>query len=241
MAQLRPIFEETMVVSQLLKDEAQIVRTLPFLSTLSEPEVDHIVASVRRRIYRKGDHIQNEDDLAGDCFIVIQGHVKHRLTALDGRQITHKYTAPGNFFGTVSLHEYKRRAGDAVAATDCELLVIDRETIVEVLRVHPEANAAFVQAYTQGLRHLLGLLHDFAFLNVPMRLAKVLLEHAQEDADVLYIPAYLNQMELAFLVATTRESVNQTLKRFAREGWVRLDHRILRISDPDGLRRSISA
>ena len=65
-----------------------------------------------------------------------------------------------------------------------------------------------------------------SFLSVPMRLAKVLLQYAEEDANGLYIPAYLNQMELAFLVATTRESVNQTLKRFAREGWVGFDRRL---------------
>ena len=118
--------------------------------------------------------------------------------------------------------------------------MIDGDLIAELRGTHPEANAALLEVYTTGFRHVLGLLHDLAFLSVPMRLAKVLLQYAEEDATGRYIPPYLNQMELAFLVATTRESVNQTLKRFAREGWVALDRRILRLTDIEGLRRSIS-
>jgi CRP/FNR family transcriptional regulator, cyclic AMP receptor protein len=230
----------TTATQQVTRDEAQIIRALPFLRSLPEPDLERVIAAVRRRTYRKGDLIHHEDDLAGDCFVVVRGQVKHRLTALDGRQITHKFSSSGVFFGMISVLDHKRRAGDAVAVTDCELMVIDGDLIAEIRQKHPSANAALLEFTTTGVRHVLGLLHDLAFLSVPMRLAKVLLQFAEEDAQGLYIPAYLNQMELAFLVATTRESVNQTLKRFAREGWVTFDRRLLRITDAEGLRRSIS-
>jgi CRP-like cAMP-binding protein len=229
-----------MVTTQLSKDETQVIAGLPFLAGISQPQLDRVMSAVRRRSYRRGELIHHEDDIAGDCFVVMRGQIKHRLTAFDGRQLTHKFTSAGNFFGTLSVLDHKRRAGDAVAVTDCELLVMDGDLIAELRRTHPRTNEVLLEVYTTGLRHVLGLLHDLAFLSVPMRLAKALLEHAQEDAEGLYIPAHLNQMELAFLVATTRESVNQTLKRFAREGWVAFDRRVLRIVDPEGLRRSIS-
>src|SRR4051812_17737406 len=89
----------TTATQQVTRDEAQIVRALPFLKGLPEPELDRVIAAVRRRTYRKGDLIHHEDDLAGDCFVVVRGQVKHRLTALDGRQITHKFSSPGVFFG----------------------------------------------------------------------------------------------------------------------------------------------
>jgi CRP/FNR family cyclic AMP-dependent transcriptional regulator len=223
----------------LTKEEAQVLRALPFLAGLTEGELERVAAGVRRRSYRRGDLIHHEDDLAGDGFVVTRGHVKHRLTAFDGRQITHKYSPPGSFFGMLSVLDHKRRAGDAVAVTDCELLVIDRGSIADLREKHPEATAALLEAYTNGFRHLLSLIHDLAFLSVPMRLAKVLLQYAETDDAGLYIPPYLNQLELAFLVGTTRESVNQTLKRFAREGWVALDRRVIRIVDAEALRRSI--
>jgi CRP-like cAMP-binding protein len=224
----------------LNRDETQVVRALPFLAGLPDADIERVTSAVRRRSYRRGDLIHHEDDLAGDCFVVTRGQVKHRLTAFDGRQITHKFSGAGSFFGMLSVLDHKRRAGDAVAVTDCELLVIDGDLIASIRERHPSANAALLDFTTTGFRHVLGLLHDLAFLSVPMRLAKVLLQYAEQDATGLYIPSYLNQMELAFLVATTRESVNQTLKRFAREGWVSFDRRLLRIGDPEGLRRSIS-
>jgi CRP-like cAMP-binding protein len=233
------VIKMTTATQSLTREEAQILRALPFLSGLPDGDLQRVTGAVRRRTYRRGDLIHHEDDLAGDCFVVVRGHVKHRLTAFDGRQITHKFSTTGAFFGMISVLDHKRRAGDAVAVTDTDLMVVDGDLIAEIRERHPPANAALLEFTTTGVRHVLSLLHDLAFLSVPMRLAKVLLQYADEDASGLYIPGYLNQMELAFLVATTRESVNQTLKRFAREGWVAFDRRLLRITDADGLRRSI--
>jgi CRP-like cAMP-binding protein len=107
---------------------------------------------------------------------------------------------------------------------------------------HPEANSALLETYVAGIRHLLSLLHDLAFLSVPRRLARVLLEYAESDGGGgLCLPQYLNQLELAFLVGTTRESVNQTLKRFIREGWIAVRQRTVILTDADALRRSTSA
>jgi CRP-like cAMP-binding protein len=214
---------------------------VPFFTGLPESERERLAASVRRRSYRRGEVIHHEDDLAGDCFVVTQGHVKHRLTAFDGRQLTHSVQGPGGFFGLLSLIDHKRRAGDAVAVTDTEVLVIDRDLLGEILQRYPETNAALLDSYMGRYRQLLGLIHDLAFLSVPQRLAKVLLLHAREDeaAEHPIVPAFLNQTELAFLVGTTRESVNQTLKRFAREGSVAFERRTLVVMDAEALRRVV--
>jgi CRP/FNR family cyclic AMP-dependent transcriptional regulator len=231
-----------MLASPLLnRDEAQILHSLPFLDGIPAGEVEHFTSAVRRRSYRRGDLIHHEDDLAGDFFIVLRGHVKHRIAAQDGRQITHKINGPGRYFGMLSLLDHKRRAGDAVALTDCELLAIDSESMSVFLDSFPGANASILKTYVGGIRRLMTIIHDLAFLSVPMRLAKILLDYAEEDVGgVLRLPAYLNQLELAFLVGTTRESVNQTLKRFAREGWISFESRTLTLTDADALRRSLN-
>src|SRR3954463_7503622 len=132
------------------RDEAQIIRALPFLKGLSQPELDRVSSAVRRRTYRRGDLIHHEDDLAGDCFVVVRGQVKHRLTAFDGRQITHKFSTTGAFFGMISVLDHKRRAGDAVAVTDTDLMVIDGDLIAEIRDKHPSANAALLEFTTTG-------------------------------------------------------------------------------------------
>jgi CRP-like cAMP-binding protein len=225
----------------LTREEHDVLAKLPFFTMLDADEMQDVASSVRKRSYRRGEIIHHVDDIAGDVFVVTRGHVKHRITAFDGRQLTHSVDGPGGFFGMLSVIDQKRRAGDAVGLTDCEVLVIDRDVIVRVLRDHREANAILLRHHVRSLREKLSLVHDLAFLSVPMRLAKAILEYAEpgtEPASPPAIPGYLNQTELAFLVSSTRESVNQCLKTFARHGWIDFDRRTIRITDPEGLRKA---
>jgi CRP/FNR family cyclic AMP-dependent transcriptional regulator len=229
-------------IQTLSRDEFEVLVHLPLFAKLDGAGLERIAASVRKRSYRRGEIIHHVDDVAGDVFIIFRGQVKHRLTAFDGRQLTHTIQGPGEPFGLLSVIDQKRRAGDAVALTDCEVLVIDRDVILGFLKTHPEATAFMLDFHVSSARQHLGKVHDLAFLTVPMRLAKVLLTYAQgnpDDADSKpAIPPYLNQTELAFLVGSTRESVNQCLKSFARQGWIRVDKRSIQLLDTEALRRA---
>ena len=233
-----------MVTHNLTRDEFDILARLRFFETLSETELEGIASSVRKRAYRRGEVIHHVDDVAGDVFLITRGIVKHRLTAFDGRQLTHSIQYPGDLFGLLSAIDQKRRAGDAVALTDCEVLVIDREVFATFLREHPEGKTFLLDFHVASVRQHLGTVHDLAFLSVPVRLAKVLLNYSQRNPDPVTgqpaIPPYLNQTELAFLVGSTRESVNQCLKSFSRQGWIGFDRKSLRILDIDALRRVIT-
>ncbi len=228
-------------IQTITRDDIQTLGRLPFFADLSAAELDVIAGSVRRRAYRRGEVIHHVDDVAGDVFLITRGIVKHRLTAFDGRQLTHSIQGPGDPFGLLSAIDQKRRAGDAVALTDCDVLVIDREAFAAFLKSHPEANIFLLDFHVSSVRRHLALVHDLAFLSVPMRLAKVLLTHARRDLDSGQetIPAYLNQTELAFLVGSTRESVNQCLKSFARQGWIGFERRTIKIVDREALLRTI--
>jgi CRP/FNR family cyclic AMP-dependent transcriptional regulator len=223
------------------RDEVALLGRLPFLAILPEAELAALTTGVRRRSYRRGEVIHHADDLAGDVFVIARGHVKHRQSAVDGRQLTHSIMGEGGFFGLMSVIDHKRRAGDAVALTDCEVLVIDHEAVLRVIDRHPEVSRVLLEHHVASLRRSMALVHDLAFLNVPARLAKTLLHYAEPEAGAegeSVVPAYLNQTELAFLVCTTRESINQWLQRFAREHWISVDHRAIRILNPEALRRT---
>ena len=223
----------------LSREEFRVLSELAFFSATSTEEMEEIAATVRKRNYRRGEVIHHVDDIAGDVFVIVRGVVKHRLTASDGRQFTHSIQEAGAPFGLLSVIDQHRRAGDAVALTDCEVLVIDRDVFARFLNQHSEAKSQLLDRHVNSLRRQHSLVSDLAFLTVPMRLAKTLLHYARPDPQnqTPTIPQYLNQTELAYLVGSTRESVNQCLKSFVRQGWVVFDHRSIRVLDAEGLHR----
>ena len=228
-------------VHHLTREELRLLADLPFFSAIRGDEMEEMVASIRKRSYRRGEVIHHVDDVAGDVFVILRGVVKHRLTASDGRQFTHSIQESGAPFGLLSVIDQQRRAGDAVALTDCEVLVIDRDVFWRYLQSHPEALGAMLDRHVNALRRQHGIEHDLAFLTVPMRLAKTLLTYSRRMPDSKSehptIPSYLTQTELAFLVGSTRESVNQCLKAFVRQGWIGFERRSIRVLDAEALRR----
>ena len=76
------------------------------------------------------------------------------------------------------------------------------------------------------LRRNADLIQDATFLDVPARLARVLLDLAGEPGSVIFpragavIPDRMKQGELAALVGATRESINKWLGSFERQGLI---------------------
>jgi CRP-like cAMP-binding protein len=85
---------------------------------------------------------------------------------------------------------------------------------------------------------------DAAFLDVPSRLARSLLdlatrfgERRRAPASGIYIALKLSQQELGDLVGATRESVNKHLKDWTRQGYIELQAGRMVISDIESFRR----
>ena len=75
-----------------------------------------------------------------------------------------------------------------------------------------------------------------AFLDVPARLARVLLELANEEAVIVRRPP---QTELPAMTGATRESTNKWLGTFGRIGLIRDEGSSPLLLRPDDLRRRI--
>jgi CRP-like cAMP-binding protein len=97
-----------------------------------------------------------------------------------------------------------------------------------------------LEALSRMVRHVTQLVHDTAFLDVRARLARVLVELAenqgQKGPDGVSLTSRLTQGELANLVGVTRESVNKWLRFYEKQGLLRNDKGRLILTDPERLR-----
>lgn len=81
---------------------------------------------------------------------------------------------------------------------------------------------------------------SLALLGVPGRLARKLLELAQQHGRVessgVRVKLAFTQSDLAGMIGTTRESINKALGGFKRQGWIQVEQGRITIVDPDELR-----
>lgn len=222
---------------------ADLLAQIPLFAGLSSGERAALSDALRKRRYARGEVIFHQDDPGASLYILAEGQVKIVLTSSEGKQKTLALLGPGDFFGELSLLDEEPRSADAVAVEECHLLILGREQFLPFLKAHPEAALKLLAALCHRLRRTDQLVQDAAFLDVPGRLAKAVLELAEtqgkREATGIVITPRLNQGDLATLVGATRESVNKWLGFYEQRGLLRYERGKITVLRPEELRRRV--
>lgn len=218
----------------------QLLERVPFLAALSDTDRQWLAQRVRRRTYARGDLIFQKDDPGEALFIVESGSVRIHVTGAQGTDLTLAVMNANDFFGDMSLLDGKPRSASASALTDSTLIVLERDHFTELVRKRPDAALAVLARVTHRLRGSDQMASDLAFLDAAGRLARRLLEIADQNGvardDGVLLNVRITQEELANMIGVTRESVNRNLSEFRRLELIRNEGRKIVIRDPEGLR-----
>jgi CRP-like cAMP-binding protein len=141
----------------------------------------------------------------------------------------------GGVFGELSIADGGPRSADAEALEDCELLLVSRDPIQEICKRVPSAGQALTDSIAATLRRLTEATSDLVFLDLPRRLAKVLLSQPEDKDGV--IRARMKQEDLAHQIGGTRQSVNAALRGFEKRGWVEVRDRAVTVQQVSALRQ----
>jgi CRP-like cAMP-binding protein len=163
-----------------------------------------------------------QGDLADSLFYVQRGKVRLTVVSGTGKEASIAILNQGDFFGEGSLAGQPLRIGSASAMTDCDLLRIDKGTMMNTLHREPALSEMFV-AYLLGrnIRYEEDVIH-LLFNSSEKRLARVLLllaHFGKEGVPQTVIPK-VSQETLAELVGTTRSRVNFFMNRFRKLGFI---------------------
>lgn len=88
----------------------------------------------------------------GTLYVVASGAVELFVKDTTGQKILLKQADAGDFFGEVSLFDGRARSATAIALTDCELLALKKEDLIQVFQRHPETAVGLLAAMGGMLR-----------------------------------------------------------------------------------------
>ena len=216
-------------------DVTAILRHTSLLRSVPDRDLDAMTAASRLRSYRRGQIVFTTGDPGDSLVVVISGHVKVVVRSADGGELTLTIVPPGGTLGELSIADGGPRSADAETLETSQLLFIPREQILDVCARVPAAGQALLGSVAATLRRLTEAASDLVFLDLPRRVAKVLLSQAADDDGAIRLN--LRQEELAHQVGGTRQSVNAALRGFERRGWVELHDRAVIVTQPAALSR----
>ncbi|HEY1659835.1 MAG TPA: Crp/Fnr family transcriptional regulator [Candidatus Sulfotelmatobacter sp.] len=189
-----------------------------------DPDVFLATIGIGRKILLvpKKQAIFAQGDEADAVFYVQEGKVRLTVVSKIGKEATIAIVSQGNFFGEGSLAGQLLRMGSAAAMTDCEILRVEKKTMMEALHREPALSEMFV-AYLLGrnIRYEEDLV-DQLFNSSEKRLARVLLllaHFGKEGIPETVVPK-ISQETLADMVGTTRSRVSFFMNRFRKLGFI---------------------
>lgn len=232
------------MTAEKLAKHVELLRSVPLFRELTEQELLKIAQLALVRAYPARAPIVNQGDPALALFAILQGRVKVVSRSQDGRDTVLGIMPEGEVFGEIALIDGGSRSATCTALERCELLIVDRAPFLELLQSSPTIAVKLLHVLAERLRRLSQRSEDAAFLDVPSRLARSLLdlatrfgERERAPASGIHITLKLSQQELGDLVGATRESVNKHLGDWTRQGFLRLQEGRMVIEDIDGVRR----
>jgi CRP/FNR family transcriptional regulator, cyclic AMP receptor protein len=195
-----------------------------------------IVSYAQPRSFVVGQSICRIGDPGDSMMAVIIGTVRISLPTVKGKEIILADLQAGALFGEIALLDGKARSANATAHTKCELMVLDRRDLVPFLERNPSASLKLMEMLCARIRRSDERMSDIAFLDLPARLAKTLLQYPAPSNSAGTIKLSLSQSELAAMAGATRENVNRCLREWQRRGILELRDRWTIIHQPEALR-----
>lgn len=179
-----------------------------------------------------------EGDPSDHVVLVRRGRLRVLVTSERGDELALTVLEPDDVVGELSVLDGMPRSAGVEALDAAEVVLLPAALVRAVISDNPTALLAITQQLAAQVRRLTGNAADLVFLDLPRRLAKLVLSRAEPDATGRKVANLgVSQSGLAAQLGATRQSVNRAIAGLAGRGWITVDGARITIRDEATLRR----
>ena len=207
------------------------------LEGVPDDDVRELLASARRRRFRKREVVFHRGDPADSLHLISKGRVKVQVMTPLGDEATIAIRGPGDSFGEMAIvTEGGKRSATVEAVEEAETFSVLESEFRRLRREHPNVDRLLIGFLADEIRMLNERLLEALYVPVDRRVIRRLAELAAlygRDEGEVVIP--LTQEELAGLAGATRPTVNQSLRGLESAGLIELRRGKTVVLDPEAL------
>jgi CRP/FNR family cyclic AMP-dependent transcriptional regulator len=212
-----------------------VLRGVSLFADISPADIAELSSNARVRQYPPGQVVFNRGDPSETLIVVLSGRVQIIVRSVDGGELILAVLGAGEVLGEPSVVDGGARSADAQVQDATSLLILPREAVLALARRDAGVAMKMLAAVSATLRRLTDLTEDLVFLDLPRRVAKILLSVPIPPGGSADLG--MTQEQMAHRVGGTRQSVNAALRGFERRGWIGTNGRHVTIKEVDALAR----
>lgn len=213
---------------------ADFLGTVPLFSGLTREELESFAELARERSYPRGSVILFENDPGDSLLVVRSGRVKVVLIGEDGREVILAVLGVGQHFGELALIDEQPRSAHVIAMEDSMLIVLRREDFRKRVESSPTVAWSLLAELSRRLRRADDKIGGLVLLDVPGRIARLLLDFAEESGND-QIEKALTHQTIAQMIGASRETVSRAMKDFQEAGWINVERRRISLANRPAL------
>ncbi|MGI8723479.1 MAG: Crp/Fnr family transcriptional regulator [Geodermatophilaceae bacterium] len=213
-------------------DVRAVLTAAPLFVAAGTDELTILAAAAFPRRLAKGQVLFVEGERSDHLDVVASGRLKILVGSAHGDELLLAVLSVGESVGELGMLDGQPRSATAEALDEVELIAIPAETVRSVLATSAGLAVAWAQDLALTVRRLTGSAADLVFLDLPRRLAKLLVATGESEVHL-----GLSQSEVAARLGVTRQSLNRVLSGFTRRGWIRIDGSTVALCDREALTR----
>jgi CRP/FNR family cyclic AMP-dependent transcriptional regulator len=197
---------------------------VPALAALPQETLKRFDRVAEQRHYRRRQVIHFPDQAGDFIYLLCTGRVKVSRVSEQGREVTLYLIEGSQLFGETGLLDVNLPY-ELMAETleDSLVAVFRRAEVLDALMENPPAAQAMMRLVSERRSMAESAVADLVFLDVPKRLAKLLLKlydvhGSKTNRGGTLIKAKFTHQELANMIGSTRETTTLVLNDFKRQG-----------------------
>jgi len=213
------------------------LRSCQLFAGLSAQDLEKIAAVTVPKSLEKDDYLFHERDPAHGFYAVQSGAVNvHRVNAAGKEQIIHIFR-PGETFAEAALATEQGYPADARAVEASQLLLIQKDGFLDLLRRQPELALRMLASMSMHLRVLVSQLEDLALKDVETRLANWLVKRCPNPKSLgsVTIELTMTKRVLAAELGTVSETLSRTLAKLREQKLLSVSGKSIIILSPTKL------
>ena len=214
---------------------------VPLLAVLPLETQKRLERTAEQRNYRRRQVIHFADQAGDFLYLLCTGRVKISRVSDQGREVTLYLIEDSHVFGETGLID-ANQTYELMAETleDSLVAVFRRSDILTAMAETPQAAMEMLKLVSERRSVAETQVADLVFLEVPRRLAKLLLKLQDEHGSKTsrggtLVKAKFTHQELANMIGSTRETTTLILNEFKRQGCIDFLGRKVIVRDADML------
>jgi len=187
--------------------------------TLSDADLVAVGSHGISRSYPKNTIIVTEGDKTDSLYVILEGRVKVFVSDEGGNQVLLQTQGAGEYFGELVLDEGPRSAS-IMTLEPSRFLVVPKADFHDFVVRNPAFAQSLIEKLIGRVRSLTASVKSLALMDVYGRVARLLLELAEDKGGQLTIAQRLTQQDIASRIGASREMVSRILKDLSTGGYL---------------------